>query len=156
MPDIRLRPATGVPSDVALGPSVDSRVDIVLRPIPGSDVSLTANVQPAAAQTEAPAESYTLSAVLQQAAASVAGTLTARLVITGSVTQAAATVSGTLSVPTTFCDYDYAADTYDNASDTYDCGAATTPARRNDSDGPGFEDDDIELIVVALRRRLRF
>lgn len=60
------------------------------------------------------------------------------------------------AVETTFCDYDYAADTYDNASDTYDCGTATTPARRNDSDGPGFEDDDIELIVVALRRRLRF
>lgn len=31
----------------------------------------------------------------------------------------------------------------------------TPPARRNDSDGPGFEDDDMELIVVALRRRLR-
>lgn len=130
MPDIRLRPATGVPSDVALGPSVDSRVDIVLRPIPGSDVSLTANVQPAAAQTEAPAESYTLSAVLQQAAASVTGTLTGHYVLTGSVTQQTPTLIATLSIPAT------------NGGNT-----DGTPIFNLDGD-----DDDVIAILLLMRR----
>jgi hypothetical protein len=67
---------------------------------------------------------------------------------------------GGRGVETTFCDYDYAADTYDNAADSYDCGALVTvqdwfPGPLLTSSIPDEDDDDLLLLVGVLRSRLR-
>jgi hypothetical protein len=98
MPDIRLRPSTTVPSDIALDRPVDSRADIILRPIPGSDIALAPTDRPASAAAEEAPSGSTLSGAVTQAAAVPSGTLLERFVLTSAaVTQAAAAPSGTLT-----------------------------------------------------------
>ena len=67
--------------------------------------------------------------------------------------------------PSTFCDYDFAADTYDNASDAYDCGAIATGGASHHPDRPPLRrprplpadeaDDETVVMVAILRQRFR-
>jgi hypothetical protein len=74
MPDIRLRPATQAPSDIAVAPAIDSRADVILRPTIGSDVTVAPTGRPAPTAPAAPA-TPTLAGAMTQAPAGMAGSL---------------------------------------------------------------------------------
>ena len=120
----------------------------------------------AAAVSGTGTETFTATGSLTLQPVAISGTGTLTISAMGDVTLAAVTVSGTGAfdtVPTTFCDYDYADDTYDNAADSYDCSAilaASTGRRRPIVPAPTVriepdDDEDLAVVVAFLRHRLR-